>query len=213
MTIGPGLTLGNAIASPHPLRDAAALPLPGPAGVETRATAFARVDLPHGPMPLFVTHLTYQLHLGHLRCDQVRTLAGQVAELAPIGGPPAVLAGDFNAEPDSDEMRYLRGLTGLAGPTTYFADCWHSTRDLVDPSAPSAPATPGYTFDRTNPFAARAHEPPRRIDYVYVRGPDRNLRGEPVACELAFARPHGDIWPSDHFGVVADIHAAPRPLP
>jgi hypothetical protein len=29
--------------------------------------------------------------------------------------------GDFNAEPDSDEIRFLRGLTGFGGPCVYFA--------------------------------------------------------------------------------------------
>jgi hypothetical protein len=33
-----------------------------------------------------------------------------------------------------------------------------------------------------------------------------------MACELAFAEPRGDVWPSDHFGVVAVVHAAPRAL-
>ena len=206
MTVGGGLTLGNAIASPHPLRDVEVLPLPTPAGLETRAVAFARVDAPHGPIPVFATHLSYQLHLGRVRCEQVRALVGFVAERAPVGGPPPVLCGDFNAEPDSDEMRFLRGLTGLGGNTVFFADCYAATRDR------SADHGPGYTFDRKNRFAAIAHEPPRRIDYIYVRGPDRNLRGEPIACELAFAEPRDGVWPTDHFGVVADIHAAPRAL-
>nr|HEX4314302.1 endonuclease/exonuclease/phosphatase family protein [Kofleriaceae bacterium] len=207
MQIGPGLTLGNAILSPHPLVDCAVLPLPAPPGIEARVAAFARVDLPHGPMPLVSTHLTFQLHLGHVRCEQVRALAQHVADRAPIAGPPPVLAGDFNAEPDSDEMRFLRGLTGLGGSTVYFADAWHCTRDLSN----DLHAT-GATFDRSrNGYAARPHEPPRRIDYIYVRGPDRNLRGEPVRCDLAFVRGKHDVWPSDHFGVVADIHAAPRP--
>jgi endonuclease/exonuclease/phosphatase family metal-dependent hydrolase len=206
MTVGGGLTLGNAIVSPHPLRDVEVLALPTPPGLETRGVAFARVDAPHGPIPMFSTHLSYQLHVGAVRCDQVRALVRLVAERAPIGGPPPVVCGDFTAEPDSDEMRYLRGLTGLGGDTVYFADCYAATRDR------SSHQGPGYTFDRANRFAAIAHEPPRRIDYIYARGPDRNLRGEPIACELAFTEPDNDVWPSDHFGVVADIHAAPRAL-
>jgi endonuclease/exonuclease/phosphatase family metal-dependent hydrolase len=207
MDVGHGLTLGNAIASRHPLRDCETLALPTPPHVVARGVAFARIELPHGPMPLFATHLTFQLHLGSARRDQVLALTAQVAQRAPIGGPPPVLAGDFNAEPDSDEMRYLRGLTGLGGPTVFFADCWWATRDFsADPHAA------GHTFDRTrNRFAALAHEPPRRIDYIYVRGPDRNLRGEPLGCELAFTGAQNDVWPSDHFGLVAEIQAAPRP--
>jgi endonuclease/exonuclease/phosphatase family metal-dependent hydrolase len=198
-SLGGGLTLGNAILSPHPLRDTATLPLPSPPELDGRAVAVARVDLPHGPMPVVVTHLTYQLHLGHVRCAQVRALADHVSEHAPIDGPPPIVMGDLNADPDADEVRFLRGLTALGGTSVYFADCW------------SAAGGPGFTYDRRNPYALRSREPSRRIDYIFVRGPDRNLRGEPVAARLAFDEPVDGIWASDHFGVVADIHAAPRP--
>lgn len=197
--VGGGLVFGNAILSPHPLTDMRVLPLPTEPGLDTRSVAFARVDLPHGPMPVFVTHFTYQLHLGHLRCMQARALADHVAALAPIDGPPPVLLGDFNAPPDADEMRFLRGATSLGGRSVYFCDCWH----LND-------SDPGYTYDRKNAYALRSHEPSARFDYVFVRGPDRALRGEPIAARLALDVPSGDVWPSDHFAVVADIHAAPR---
>lgn len=198
--IGGGLTMGNAILSPHPLRDAQSLPLPAPPGLDTRTVAFARVELPHGPLPVFVTHLTFQLHLGHARCEQVRALTDHVTRLAPIAEAPPVLLGDFNADPDSDEMRFLRGLTPLGGTSVYFADCWLASgnRDV------------GHSYDRNNPYALRSREPSKRIDYVYVRGPDRHLRGEPLSAQLALTEPTGEVWPSDHFCVLAEISAAPR---
>lgn len=199
--VGGGLTFGNAILSKHPLLDTQTLALPSPPGLDTRTAAFARVDLPHGPAPVFVTHLTYQHHLGHARCEQVRALTDHVSVLAPIEGPPPVLLGDFNADPDSDEMRFLRGLTPLGGISVYFADCWSST----------GRTEPGYTYDRKNPYALRSREPSRRIDYIYVRGPDRYLRGEPLSAELALNEPTDGVWPSDHFAVVAEIWAAQRP--
>jgi endonuclease/exonuclease/phosphatase family metal-dependent hydrolase len=82
----------------------------------------------------------------------------------------------------------------------YFADCWEVA------------AGPGYTYDRRNPYALRSHEPSSRIDYVFVRGPDASLRGEPVAARLALDQPTDGVWPSDHFAMVADIHAAPRAI-
>jgi endonuclease/exonuclease/phosphatase family metal-dependent hydrolase len=199
--IGGGLTFGNAIVSPHRLADCETFTLPTPPGLDTRSAAFARVDAPHGPLPLVAAHLTVQFHLGQVRCAQVRVLADHVARLAPIGGPPPVLAGDFNAHPDSDEIRFLRGLTGLGGACVYFADCWIA----------AGAEGPGYTYDRRNPYALRSHEPSNRIDYVFVRGPDARLRGEPIVARLALDTPTGDVWPSDHFAVVADITAAPRP--
>jgi endonuclease/exonuclease/phosphatase family metal-dependent hydrolase len=198
--IGGGLTFGNALISPHRLLDTECIPLPSPPGLDTRSVIFARVDAPHGPLPVFATHLTVQFHLCSTRCEQVVALANAVAQRAPIGGPPPVLLGDFNAEPDSDEMRFLRGLTMLAGTSVYFADCWTATNQ----------PGPGFTYDRRNPYARRSHEPSKRIDYIYVRGPDAQLRGEPLAVRLALDQPVDGVWPSDHFAVVADIQAAKR---
>jgi endonuclease/exonuclease/phosphatase family metal-dependent hydrolase len=197
--VGGGLSFGNAILSPHRLSDTQVLPLPTEPGLDTRSVAFARVECQHGPLPVFNAHLTYQLHLGHLRCQQVRVLTDIVARLAPIDGPPPVVLGDFNAAPDSDEMRFMRGATALGGRSVYFADCWQLNG-----------AELGYTYDRKNPYALRTREPSQRFDYVFVRGPDRNMRGEPIATRLALDTPTGDVWPSDHFAVVADIYAAPR---
>ena len=198
--IGGGLTFGNAIVSPHALLDAQSLPLPSPEGVDTRTVAFARVACAHGPMPVFATHLTFQHHLCDARCTQVRALVEHVARLAPADGPPPVLLGDFNADPDSDEMRFLRGLTPLGGASVYFADAWLATR---------GPLELGYTYDRRNTYALRSREPSRRIDYVYVR-PGRQLTGEPLSAHVVLDAPVDDVWPSDHFGVVAEIQAAPR---
>ena len=199
--VGGGLTFGNAFLSPHELLDAQCLPLASPPGLDTRSVAFARVAAPHGPIPVFVTHLTFQLHLCSARCEQVVALVDHVSRLAPIGGPPPVVLGDFNAGPDSDEIRFLRGLTTLGGRSVYFADCWAVTAD---------DSGPGYTYDRRNAYALRSHEPSNRIDYIFVRGPDARLRGEPIAARLALDQPVGGVWPSDHFAVVADIHAATR---
>jgi endonuclease/exonuclease/phosphatase family metal-dependent hydrolase len=198
--VGGGLTFGNAILSPHALLDCASLPLPSPPGLDTRTVAFARVDCPHGPMPVFATHLTFQHHHSDARCEQVRALTDHVAQLAPIDGPPPVLVGDFNADPDSDEMRFLRGLTPLGGKSVYFADAWTTTGNVGS----------GFTYDRENPYALRSREHSRRIDYVYVRGPGKHLCGEPLSAKLALDVPRGDVWPSDHYAVVAEIFAAKR---
>ena len=200
--VGGGLTFGNAILSRHRLFDTQCLPLPAPPELDSRAVVFARIDAPHGPLPVFVAHLTVQAHLCHVRRAQVVALADLVAELAPIGDPPPVVMGDFNAVPDSDEIRFLRGLTSLDGRSVYFADCWLA----------AGASGPGYTYDRRNPYALRSHEPSNRIDYIFVRGPDAKLRGEPVAARLALDEPTDGVWPSDHFAVVADIHAAPRAM-
>lgn len=202
--MGGGLSMGNAILSPHPLVETDVLPLPAPDGFDPRSAAFAVLDAPCGRVPVFCTHLTFQPFMGHARCAQVRALADHVATRAPLDGFPPILLGDFNAEPDSDEMRFLRGLTPLGGKSVYFADCWDATTGRTG-------ADPGFTYDRRNVYALRSREPSRRIDYVYVRGPDRALRGEPLACRVVVDEAIDGVWPSDHFGVLAEIQAAARP--
>ena len=202
---GNGLKFGNGLLSRHPIAFEQTFQLPGSESGETRSLLYALCETPHGSLPVFVTHLNWKLHQGSIRQRQVEFIAQRVAELAPIGGPrlPPVLLGDFNAAPEADEIRFLTGLCALSEKTVYFADAWTY-----------AGSGPGYTYDRANHYAAKAREPSRRIDYIFVRGPDRQFRGEPLRAELAFnavelggAEP---IWPSDHFGVVADLAISER---
>ncbi len=203
---GGGLMFGNALLSRHPILEQRVLPLPGTESGESRSMLYALVDTPAGPLPTFVTHLNWKLHHGSVRVRQVRAIVEHVFELAPVDESrlPPVLMGDFNAEPGSDEIRFLTGLATIDEQSAYFADAWVYGGD----------GSPGYTFDRKNRFAALAHEPPRRIDYIFVRGPDRKFRGEPLETRLAFAKSEpgarGPLWPSDHFGLCTDISVAPR---
>ena len=206
MDYGSGLAFGNAVASRYPILEHAAFELPGRETGEGRALLYALVDHPMGPLPVFVTHLNWKLHHGSVRLRQVLFICERIKALAPPDDArlPPVLMGDFNAEPDADEIRYLRGLATIEGKSVYFADAWIYGGD----------GGPGYTFDPKNRFAAVAHEPPRRIDYIFVRGPDARLRGEPVKTRLAFASrvpgPGGDLWASDHFGVITDLTVEPQ---
>jgi endonuclease/exonuclease/phosphatase family metal-dependent hydrolase len=202
---GNGLKFGNAVLSRHPILEQRSFQLPGVESGETRSLLYALCQTPHGSLPVFCTHLNWKFHQGAIRQRQVAFIAERIAELAPIDGPhlPPVLMGDFNAAPNADEIRFLTGLCAIDGKTVYFADAWAF-----------AGAGPGYTYDRENEYARKAREPSRRIDYIFVRGPDRQFRGEPMLAELAFhaadrttAEP---VWPSDHFGVVADLAITPR---
>jgi endonuclease/exonuclease/phosphatase family metal-dependent hydrolase len=203
---GHGLKFGNALLSQFPILEQRVFVLPGLESGESRSLLYARLETPHGELPVFVTHLNWKLHQGNVRLRQVRFIAERVAELAPVRSRflPPVLMGDFNAEPDADEIRYLRGLAVVDEESVFFADAWVYGGD----------GSGGATFDRKNDYASVAREPSRRIDYIFVRGPDAQLRGEPIKTELAFATPEvgasGSVWPSDHFGLVSDVFFAPR---
>jgi len=133
-----------------------------------------------------------------VREAQLREIVQCVQTLAPPTGFPALLVGDFNAEPASDEIRFLHGLTSLGGTKrVFFQDAFQLAGD----------GSPGITFARRNPFAAPLREPDRRIDYVFVHGRDERHRGEPVDARVCFDAPFEGTYPSDHFGVVANLRA------
>jgi endonuclease/exonuclease/phosphatase family metal-dependent hydrolase len=205
---GNGLVMGNAVLSRFPLHDVRTFRLPDEGSGEGRSLLYALVGAPWGRLPVFVTHLNWRFDHGYVRLKQVAFIAERIAELVPAkaGMLPPVLMGDFNAAPDADEIRYLVGLHVLDGKSAYFADAWVYGGD----------GSPGATYDPKNDYALKNREPPRRIDYVFTRGPDAELRGEPLHARLAFHEPvasqNGTLWPSDHFGVYAEIMMEPRSL-
>ena len=116
---------------------------------------------------------------------------------------PAILCGDFNAEPGSDEIRFLSSLAVLDGRTAFFQDAWRVAGD-----------GPGYTQDwRTNALADEMNLHRKRIDYVFVGDPfQREGRaGRVLSAELAFDHQLTGVDASDHFGLVVDIVWPDRP--
>jgi endonuclease/exonuclease/phosphatase family metal-dependent hydrolase len=196
-----GVEFGNAIVSRFPIVRTERFELPGAEEDEKRCLLFAELDAPLARVPVFVTHLAWRLHQGHVREAQVRAIADHVAAVVPVTtwrGFPPVLLGDFNAEPESDEIRFLKGLCSLRGKSVYFADAFGVAGD----------GSRGATFCRRNPFAAEVREPDRRLDYVFVRGPDRLGRGDPLDARVCFDQPVDGVFPSDHFGVMANLYLA-----
>lgn len=187
---------GNAILSRWPIREAAVLPLPRCGTDENRCAVLAIVESPWGDLPVCTTHLNWRMDEGHVRVAQVKALTAWLASCVDPDALPLVLAGDFNAEPDADEMRYLRGATGLGGPCVHFVDCFAAAGD----------GSRGSTFaPRRNPYAAPTREPDRRIDYVLVRGPNARCEGEALDARVVLDAPRDGVWASDHFGVWARV--------
>ena len=95
---------------------------------------------------------------------------------------PALLLGDFNTVPGTEELRPLE---------TGWVDAW----DVAGEG-------PGVTFDPGNDYAQAWEEPPQRLDYVFLQAD-----GRVSVCEVetAFAVPACidglRVWPSDHYGV------------
>jgi endonuclease/exonuclease/phosphatase family metal-dependent hydrolase len=133
--------------------------------------------------------------------EHVRALRGERDVQPRRGrreGMPAILCGDFNAEPDSDEIRFLCGLTALAGRVTFWQDAWRCAGD----------GGPGHTQDwRTHPIAAGLNVHRKRIDYVFVGDPFRRRgdAGRVLSATVVCDEPITGIQASDHMGVLAEI--------
>jgi endonuclease/exonuclease/phosphatase family metal-dependent hydrolase len=193
--LGENVLFGNAILARWPISKVKVFQLPTDGTDENRALTYGEVASPHGPVPFFVTHLNWKFHHGFVREHQVMTIAEHIRREAPIEGLPPVLVGDMNAQPESSEIRFLKGLHSLSGKSFFMADCYEQTGEGA-----------GYTFDANkNPYAAVTHEYPRRIDYVFVRGPDRQARGKPLSSRVVMTDVVDGVAPTDHFGVLAEI--------
>jgi endonuclease/exonuclease/phosphatase family metal-dependent hydrolase len=182
---------GLALLAREPFAAHEARELPHARPEERRVLLSARL----GELWVHTTHLDYRLQHGKEREDQVLAIDAAITARATV---PQVLMGDFNARPEADEMRFLRGLTTLAGRRTHYQDAWLRLH----------PAEPGWTWAAANPGTAPLAflEPDRRLDYVYVTTQRRDGRGRIRDCRIVLDRPDGEgVYPSDHFGVLADV--------
>ena len=51
----------------------------------------------------------------------------------------------------------------------------------------------------------------RRIDYVLIRSGIHGPLLDVAGCRIAFDEPDGETWPSDHFGLIAELTRPPAP--
>jgi endonuclease/exonuclease/phosphatase family metal-dependent hydrolase len=187
-------SIGNVVLSRWPITGSAVCPLPAPVGLdEMRLVVRADIETPSRPIEVFSTHLNYRLDQSHVRQQQVRELCAFVDETTARRVFPPIVCGDFNADPGSDEIRMMTGLAAVPVERLVFIDAWRMG------------SGPGMTWDNRNGFAAADFEPDRRIDYVLVGYPRAGGIGQVLRAELLGTEPVGGIWPSDHFGVVADL--------
>ncbi|MCM6776582.1 endonuclease/exonuclease/phosphatase family protein [Nocardia sp. CDC159] len=196
-------TGGTLVASRWPPRIVEALDLRG-AGATDLAylTLAALVPLPGLGEILFVgTATSFRLDAEVERERQALALtdldARHRTEL------PTIMAGDFNADPDTASIRYLTGRQSLSGRSGYYHDVWEVAGD-----------GPGHTWSADNPNAATDIEQlvrqpghRRRIDYIFVAGPYAHPRSYARirGAAVAFDRPVDGVQASDHYGVVADL--------
>ncbi len=189
------IEMGNAILSRWPIVNHDMTPLYGEPDIqENRVAIYGEIDGPRGKIPVFCTHLNWQFHHSHIRQKQIADLFGFINSKRPWKFPP-ILCGDFNADPVSEEIRMITGQTSCPGGNLVFHDAWRFINH----------AKSGFTWDNVNPYVCDSYEPDRRIDYIFTGFAMGRGAGHLQECEIVGNSPVNGIWPSDHFGLVAEL--------
>jgi endonuclease/exonuclease/phosphatase family metal-dependent hydrolase len=207
-----GYSFANAVLSRWPISDPLTHVLPDHEGKPSHRRALLCTVTPPehentqpivGPFKVISTHFEFRFDRSVTRQAQARSIAELVAQhqTDPATSFPVIVGADTNAQPNSDEMRSLLGLSEPLVRGHIFHDCWALAGD----------ESPGYTWSDRNPYLANASWPRRRIDYLLVSWPRPKGIGTPTACWLAGTAPVNGIMPSDHFAVVADLRCTPNP--
>ena len=149
---------------------------------------------------LFVNHFpSWQLAFEHERELQAVAAAGFIEQLLGSRRLPVVLAGDMDADPRAGSIRFWTGRQALAGTSVCYLDAWERLHG----------DEPGETFTPRNPLVMDVVPdwPFRRIDYIFVRCLIGSPRLAIERCQIVFDEPVAGVWPSDHFGIAADLVA------
>lgn len=166
------------------------------------------VPEPVGPLLFVNAKPSWEFHRERERELQAVALAKLVERHSDPGGFPPIVAGDFDATPDSSSIRFLTGKQSLDGISVYFADAWQDGGD----------GTAGNTWSHENRVALRAvmdrmrlgRKHARRIDYIFLCQPGEFRRYARVRrCRVELNQPHRGVWPSDHYAVYAEIDVVP----
>ncbi len=192
-----GMAFTNAVLSRWPIAERHVETLPNAAGAPShRQVVAASVDSPHGPLLFVTTHLDWHFDASATRQAQVGALCRLVAARRPdpTTGYPAILTGDLNATPHSDEVRSLTGARPVPEPGLTFVDAWEVAGE-----------GPGHTWNGANPYLADATYPNRRLDYVLLSWPRAKPLGTVDGVRLFGHEPVDGVIASDHYAVVADL--------
>lgn len=193
----PGGPIGNAIVSRLPITGESRLKLPGPPH-DKRGALRCELQTPKGRVSIVTTHLSWELDAPHIREEQVLALD----EFARAGGGeiPTILTGDLNCTPDALVHDFLTGRASLRGRGTYWRDAYHRRH----------PHSDGFTWSARNPYVARSVERDRRVDYIFIGGMKDEGPGAILHSRVVLDLPgHDAVYPSDHFGVFAEIALVP----
>ncbi len=154
-------------------------------------------------------HFPWGAHNEIRRLEHAHYLDLQIAEIMETlpTNSISILAGDFNANANSESLRFLKGETAYRSKSTYWIDVWGEKGK-----------GPGYTFDPSLKNSNLEHTatrsgiiqpelmPPRRLDFLLLRGWVFGKAGSPLKVCLLGKNPDSNSnFASDHFGVMGEI--------
>lgn len=193
-----GFSYGNAILSRWPILTSETVGLHDANGAATpRTMLFATVDSPTHALTVVSTHFEHRFDRSSTRVAQAKQLCVQINDRrsSPEQSFPVIVGADFNALPDSDEVRLLTGKTAPPVAGFVLTDTWEVAGD----------ASAGNTWCRTNPHLADSLWPNRRLDYLMVSWPRPKGVGVPIEARLIGQNAMHGVVASDHYGVLADL--------
>jgi endonuclease/exonuclease/phosphatase family metal-dependent hydrolase len=169
---------GNALLSRRPVLTSDVHRLPG--GGEPRSALRALIRTDTGALAVTVTHLS-------TRAADRASQAAALATLHAEPGPPAVLAGDLNAEPDARELDLLR---------KRLRDAWELAAERSDQAGT-------FSLRRRDGLTYPARRPRVRIDHVWVSS----------GVAVRDARVLDGSAASDHHPLLVDLELTEALLP
>jgi endonuclease/exonuclease/phosphatase family metal-dependent hydrolase len=180
-----GFEEGEVVLSRYPLLFTEFSELKPRAGFfEHRVVLHAVVQTPIGPLDLYVTHLTNgaeQVNQG--QSDSLHTYVARTAQHV------AVVAGDFNAQEESPQIRALN-------------------REWMDAYRNANPGNTGYTCCILELSAPPSNPLTKRIDYIFIV-PAAGVQLNILEAQVVFNQPQrneaGWLWASDHAGLLVTI--------
>lgn len=210
----PGLRFGSAVLSRFPIESSGLHRLPLADDPESMLTEIGW-ELLHAQtagLDVYSTHLAPAPHHGPHRLRQVVAIDDLIRATRAERGldrlgtsrdaMPPILCGDFNAEPDSDEIRFLTSLAPVGERSTFYQDSWRIAGD----------GSAGFTNDwANNELAGLLNVHRKRIDYVFVGDPFLRPASGGRVLTSAVVLNDPTALASDHFGVMADIVWPTRP--
>ena len=143
------------------------------------------VQTPAGPFNLFDTHLSLSQQGRSRTVKEITQYVSQYPNTTL-----AVLVGDFNETPDQEPILHIV-------KEGAFIDAWDNQH----------PNDKGWTYTTENTYVRNRNDDRKghRIDYIFVR-PNQNGQGTILNCQRIADQPDSDDhYPSDHFGLIADL--------